>query len=80
MAKRHERLEPTIGRAPMTGRLYVDRPRAAPRILRSMSHWPFVLGAYALVFGTLFVYWRGVERAIRTLERGAEDPPARARP
>ena len=55
-------------------------PAAAARILRSMSHWSFVLGAYALVFGTLFAYWWRVERGIRTLERRAEDPPARARP
>jgi hypothetical protein len=41
-----------------------------------MSHWPFVFGAYALVFGSLLGYWWSVERAIRTLERGAESRPA----
>jgi hypothetical protein len=33
-----------------------------------MGHWPFVLGAYALVFGVLLAYWWGVERGIRALE------------
>jgi hypothetical protein len=45
-----------------------------------MSHWSFVLGAYALVFGTLFAYWWRVERGIRLLEPGPEDHPARTRP
>jgi hypothetical protein len=45
-----------------------------------MSHWSFVLGAYALVFGTLFAYWWRVERGIRMLELRAEGPPGRTRP
>jgi hypothetical protein len=45
-----------------------------------MSHWSFVLGAYALVFGTLFAYWWRVERGIRMLEAGPADHPARTRP
>jgi hypothetical protein len=37
-----------------------------------MSHWPFVAGAYALVFGVLLVYWWRVERGIRALSHRAE--------
>jgi hypothetical protein len=39
-----------------------------------MSHWPFVAGAYGLVFGVLLVYWWRVERGIRAHARGAERP------
>lgn len=60
--------------------MYAGGHCAAARILSPMSHWPFVLGAYALVFGTLFVYWWRVERAIRALEGGAADRPVEARP
>jgi hypothetical protein len=71
--------DPRSVEGPMV-RLYADQPRTAARILPSMSHWSFVLGAYALVFGTLFAYWWRVEREIRMLELGAEDPPGRTRP
>lgn len=71
--------DPRSVEGPMV-RLYVDRARAAARILPSMSHWSFVLGAYALVFGTLFAYWWRVERGIRMLEPRPEDHPARTRP
>lgn len=45
-----------------------------------MSYWPFVLGAYVLVFGVLLAYWWRVERGIRAIEREAEDRPAGLRP
>ena len=41
-----------------------------------MSHWPFVLAAYGLVFGVLLTYWWRVERGIRELERGMGERPA----
>lgn len=34
-----------------------------------MSHWPFVAGAYALVFGVLLAYWWRVERGIHAATR-----------
>ena len=37
-----------------------------------MSHWPFVAGAYGLVFSVLLLYWWRVERGIRALARPAE--------
>jgi hypothetical protein len=37
-----------------------------------MSHWPFVAGAYVLVFGVLLGYWWRVERGIRALTRPAD--------
>jgi hypothetical protein len=40
-----------------------------------MSHWPFVLGAYGLVFAVLLAYWWRVERGIRAIEHGAEHRP-----
>jgi hypothetical protein len=45
-----------------------------------MGHWAFVLAAYALVFGVLLAYWCRVESAIRTVERGGENPPPGRRP
>jgi hypothetical protein len=32
-----------------------------------MKHWPFVAGAYVLVFGVLLAYWWRVEHGIRAL-------------
>jgi hypothetical protein len=39
-----------------------------------VSHWSFVVGAYALTYGVLLVYWWRVERGIR-----AAAPPAESR-
>jgi hypothetical protein len=44
-----------------------------------MSHWPFVAGAYVLVFGVLLVYWWRVELGIRGLTRRAADRSVRGR-
>jgi len=44
-----------------------------------MDHWTFVLAAYALVFGVLFVYWWRVESGIRTLESAGASLPASER-
>ena len=38
-----------------------------------MSHWPFVLGAYAIAAVVLLGYWWRVERRIRALETRAGD-------
>jgi hypothetical protein len=45
-----------------------------------MSHWPFVVAAYALVFGVLLTYWWRVEHGIRMLERVANDRSIGRRP
>jgi hypothetical protein len=42
-----------------------------------MNHWPFVAGAYVLVFGVLLAYWWRVERGIRALTRRAESRSVR---
>ncbi len=34
-----------------------------------MTHWPFVLAAYAAAAAILLGYWWRVERRIRALER-----------
>jgi hypothetical protein len=39
-----------------------------------MSHWPFVIAAYGLVFGVLLGYWWRVERGIRALHAEADRP------
>ena len=45
-----------------------------------MQHWPFVLAAYALVFGVLLAYWWRVECGIRELERGTDGRVGGRRP
>jgi hypothetical protein len=40
-----------------------------------MQHWPFVLAAYALVFGVLLAYWWRVERGIAEVERAIDGAP-----
>jgi hypothetical protein len=45
-----------------------------------MTHWPFVAGAYVLVFGVLLAYWWRVEHGIRALERGMDGRPVGPRP
>jgi hypothetical protein len=37
-----------------------------------VSHWPFVAGAYVLVYGVLLIYWWRVERGVRALAGPAE--------
>ena len=58
----------------------VPRKRRGVELALIIFALGLALGAYALVFGTLFAYWWRVERGIRMLEPGPEDHPARTRP